>query len=302
MTYFTNFPKIKSTINDKSIGMVDISFGLAYDPEVFSTSSTEMGTFRQIGNLSAKIYDKDANKFWGLMFANEQINPWTFLQETPSDYIQANKNYTAFYSKYTSGGKLNPNSYLQLQSSDIIVKGTYNSGYTAAESMFSDYDTYFNSYGTNLVANGYGDTKKAQISQTIGSTASSDLTNINNVAGTFGLVILRKGSTGYYLANNPTIGGGSISNLKSYGYLDSAAYFLNNASESIASPTPLINIYDSIQTVVSGDDENPASVIIYEQQYTPISTKDVYVKTYTATSTVKYLKNSDLGTIVKKLI
>jgi len=303
MTYFTNFPKIKSTINNKSIGMVDISFGLEYDPEEFTFLSTPMSTFKTIGNLSASIYAKNANNFWGLMFANEQINPWTFLKETPSDFINSNKDYTAFYCKYY-GSKLNPNYYLQLQPGDIIVNGVYNSGATAAENMFTNYDTYFDNYGTNIVAKGYGDTKKAQISQTIGSTASGDLTNPNNTELQYSLIILRKGSSGYYIVNDSTIpsGYGAIYSLKSYPYVDSAALFIEKNIQSITSPTLKISAYDSIQTIVAGDAPNATSESIYTEDYIPISTKEAYANTYTATSTVKYLSNSDLGTIVKKLI
>jgi hypothetical protein len=226
MTYFTNFPKIKSTINNKSIGMVDISFGLEYDPEEFTSSTTQMGTFKTIGNLSASIYAKDANNFWGLMFANEQINPWTFLQETPSEFINANKDYTAFYAKY-SGVKLHPNAYPELQPDDILVTTStpYNAGATAAESIFTNYDTYFDNNGTNIVAKGFGDTKKAQISKTIGSTADYDLTDVNNSSGSRYIIILRKGSNGYSIVNNSAaigVGTGSIINLKSYSYLESS--------------------------------------------------------------------------------
>jgi hypothetical protein len=302
MTYFTNFPKIKSTINNKSIGMVDISFGLEYDPEEFTSSTTQMGTFKTIGNLSASIYAKDANNFWGLMFANEQINPWTFLQETPSEFNTANKDYTAFYCKYGSAGKLNPNSYFYLQPEDIIVKGIYSGGYTAADNLFPDYDTYFDTTGTNIVTKGFGDTKKAQISKTIGSTAYADLTDPNNSTLAYTLIILRKGSTGYYIANNPAIGDGGISNLKSYPYIQSDALFFKKDISSVTSPTPKINSLDSIQTLISGDDPQPSSEAIYSEQYNPITTEEAYANTYQATSTVKYLKNSDLGTIVKKLI
>ena len=304
MTYFTNFPKIKSTINNKSIGMIDISFGLEYDPEEFSSSSTKMGTFKTIGNLSASIYAKDANNFWSLMFANEQINPWTFLQETPSEFINANKDYTAFYAKYT-GTKLNPNAYLELEPEDIIVNGLYDSGRTAAEDIFTDYDTYFDTFGTNIVAKGFGDTKKAQISKTIGSTTGADLTNPNNNAFTYNLIILRKGSTGYYIANDPTVipgGGGSITNLKSYPYLESSAFFSKKDIASIVSPTPLIATNDSIQTVINGDTPSVLAEEVLAQEYIQISTQQSYASTYQATSTVKYLNNSDLGTILKKLI
>jgi hypothetical protein len=302
MTYFTNFPKIKSTINNKSIGMIDISFGLEYDPEEFSVSSTQMGTFKTIGNLSANIYAKDANNFWGLMFANEQINPWTFLQETPSEFINANKDYTAFYAKYPSAGKLNPNAYPQLQPEDIIVKGTFISGRTAAEGIFTDYDTYFDSFGTNIVAKGFGDTKKAQISKTIGSTANANLTDPNNAELAFSIIILRKGSTGYYIANNPAFGGGDIGNLKSYPYLESSALFVKKDKASLVSPTPVIEANDSIQTIVSGDAPGATASEVLAEQYTQISTQQSYANTYQATSTVKYLNNSDLGTILKKLI
>ena len=302
MTYFTNFPKIKSTINNKSIGMIDISFGLEYDPEEFSVSSTQMGTFKTIGNLSANIYAKDANNFWGLMFANEQINPWTFLQETPSEYNNANKDYTAFYCKYSST-KLDPTAYLQLQPDDILVKGVYNPGATAAENMFVDYDTYFDSTGTNIVVNGFGDTKKAQISKTIGSTAYADLTDPNNLVGLYPIVILRKGSTGYYIANDPAIGGGGgITNLKSYNYLKSSAFFVKDDIQSVVSPTPTIDVNDSIQTVVAGDAPGATAAEVLAEQYTQISTQQSYANTYQVTSTVKYLNNSDLGTILKKLI
>jgi hypothetical protein len=284
--------------------MIDISFGLEYDPEEFTFSSTQMGTFKTIGNLSANIYAKDANNFWGLMFANEQINPWTFLKETPSDFINSNKDYTAFYAKY-SGTKLNPNAYPELQPDDIIVagNGNYNSGATAAESIFKDYDTYFDLYGTNIVAKGFGDTKKAQISKTIGSTATIDLTNPNNIVGNYDLVILRKGSTGYYIANSPPgFGVGTIRNLKSYPYLESAAFFSKKNIASIVSPTPLIEVADSIQTVISGDAPSALAEEVLAEQYIQISTQQSYASTYQATSTVKYLNNSDLGTILKKLI
>lgn len=302
MTYFTNFPKIKSTINNKSIGMIDISFGLDYDPEEFTFLSTPMSTFKTIGNLSANIYAKNANNFWGLMFANEQINPWTFLKETPSDFINSNKDYTAFYAKYPTAGKLNPNAYPQLQPDDILVKGLYNSGYTAADNLFPDYDNYFDTNGTNIVVKGFGDTKKAQISKTIGSTAYADLTDPNNSALAYTLIILRKGSTGYYIANNPAIGNGGISNLKSYSYLKSSAFFVQDNIKSIVSPTPVIEAGDSIQTVVAGDAPGATAEQVFAEQYTQISTQQSYASTYQATSTVKYLNNSDLGTILKKLI
>jgi len=302
MTYFTNFPKIKSTINNKSIGMIDISFGLDYDPEEFSFSTTSMGTFKTVGNLSASIYAKNANNFWGLMFANEQINPWTFLQETPSEFINSNKDYTAFYCKY-NGTKLDPNAYVQLQPDDIIVNGVYESGTTAAQSMFTNYDTYFDNYGTNIVVKGFGDTKKAQISKTIGSTASYDLTNVDNQSGAVYLVILRKGSTGYYIANSPPgFGYGTIINLKSYSYLASSAFFSKKDIASIVSPVSLIEVNDSIQTVVNGDAPSALAEEVLTEQYTQISTEQSYANTYQATSTVKYLNNSDLGTILKKLI
>jgi len=302
MTYFTNFPKIKSTINNKSIGMIDISFGLDYDPEEFTFLSTPMSTFKTIGNLSASIYAKNANNFWGLMFANEQINPWTFLKETPSDFINSNKDYTAFYAKY-DGTKLNPNAYPQLQPDDIIVNGIYDSGYTAAESMFTNYNTYFNNYGTNIVVKGFGDTKKAQISKTIGSTASYDLTDVNNNASSVYLIILRKGSTGYYIANSPPgFGYGTIVNLKSYSYLESSAFFSKKDIASTVSPLTLIEANDSIQTAVNGDTPSALAEEVLTEQYTQISTQQSYANTYQATSTVKYLSNSDLGTIVKKLI
>ena len=302
MTYFTNFPKIKSTINNKSIGMIDISFGLEYDPEEFTFSSTEMGTLKTIGNLSASIYAKNANNFWGLMFANEQINPWTFLKETPSEFINSNKDYTAFYAKYPYAGKLNPNAYPQLQPDDILVKGLYNSGYTAAEQMFGDYDTSFETIGTNIVVKGFGDTKKAQISKTLGSTAYGDLTDVNNTGLLYDLIILRKGSTGYYIANDPTIGGGSLSNLKSYSYVKSSAFFVKKDKASLVSPTPVIEANDSIQTIVAGDSPGATASEVLAEQYTQISTQQSYANTYQATSTVKYLNNSDLGTILKKLI
>ncbi len=302
MTYFTNFPKIKSTINNKSISMIDISFGLDYDPEEFTSSTTQMGTFKTIGNLSASIYAKNANNFWGLMFANEQINPWTFLKETPSDFINSNKDYTAFYAKYPSAGKLNPNAYPQLQPDDILVKGTFVVGRTAAESIFADYDTSFDTVGTNIVVKGFGDTKKAQISKTLGSTAYGDLTDINNTDLLYSLIILRKGSTGYYIANNPALGSGDLSNLKSYPYLESSALFLKKDKASLVSPTPVIEANDSIQTIVAGDAPGATASEVLAEQYTQISTQQSYANTYQATSTVKYLNNSDLGTILKKLI
>jgi hypothetical protein len=302
MTYFINFPKIKSTINNKSIGMIDISFGLDYDPEEFSYSTTSMGTFKTVGNLSASIYAKNANNFWGLMFANEQINPWNFLKETPSDFINSNKDYTAFYAKYPTAGKLNPNAYPQLQPEDILVKGTFTVGRTAAQDIFTDYDTSFDTVGTNIVAKGFGDTKKAQISKTIGSTAYGDLTDINNTELLYQIVILRKGSTGYYIANNPALGGGDISNLKSYPYLESSAFFSKKDIASIVSPVLVIEGNDSIQTLVAGDAPGATAQEVLTQQYTQISTEQSYANTYQATSTVKYLNNSDLGTILKKLI
>ena len=306
MTYFANFPKIKSTINNKSIGMIDISFGLEYDPEEFTSSTTEMGTFKTVGNLSASIYEKDANNFWGLMFANEQINPWTFLKETPSNFINSNKDYTAFYAKY-SGVKLHPNAYPELQPDDILVTTStpYNAGATAAESIFTNYDTYFDNNGTNIVAKGFGDTKKAQISKTIGSTADYDLTDVNNSSGSRRIIILRKGSNGYSIVNNSAaigVGTGSIINLKSYSYLESSAFFVKKDIASIVSPTPKIDSNDSIQTVVAGDFPAALAEEILTEQYTQISTQQSYANTYQATSTVKYLNNSDLGTILKKLI
>ncbi len=302
MTYFNNFPKIKSTINQKSINIIDISFGLAYDPETFSFFETDMGLSNSIGTLSSIIYSKDANNFWSLLYANEQINPWTFIQKTPSDYVQANKNYTAFYCKY-SGSKLNPNYYPQLQPEDIIVNGVYSAGVTAAESLFTDYDTYFDNYGTNVVAKGFGDTKKSQITQTLGSTANGDLTNSATEILTQSLIILRKGTSGYYIANDTTINSsGTISNLKSYPYVTSDAFFKKINSGVKVSPVAKITASDSIDTIVAGDDPTGASITTYQEEYIPISTTQSYVSTYEVISRVKYLKTSDIGIIVKKLI
>ena len=169
--------------------------------------------------------------------------------------------------------------------------------------MFVDYDTYFDSTGTNIVVNGFGDTKKAQISKTIGSTAYADLTDPNNLVGLYPIVILRKGSTGYYIANDPAIGGGgAITNLKSYSYLESSAFFSKKDIASIVSPVPLIEVTDSIQTIVAGDAPGATASEVLAEQYTQISTQQSYANTYQVTSTVKYLNNSDLGTILKKLI
>jgi hypothetical protein len=59
---------------------------------------------------------------------------------------------------------------------------------------------------------------------------------------------------------------------------------------------------DSIQTIVAGDVPGATAEEVFAEQYTQISTEQSYANTYQATSTVKYLNNSDLGTILKKLI
>lgn len=302
MTYFNNFPKIKSIINKKSINIIDISFGLAYDPETFSFSETDMGSSNSVGTLSSIIYNKDANNFWSLLYANEQINPWTFIQKTPSEYVQENKKYTAFYCKYT-GAKLNPNFYPQLQPEDIIVNGLYDDGVTAAENLFTDYDTYFDNYGANVVVKGFGDTKKSQITQTLGSTANGNLTNSETEVFSQNLIILRKGTSGYYIANDTTVNSsGSITNLKSYPYITSDALFQKINSGVKVSPTAKLTASDSIDTIVAGDDPTGDSITVYQEEYIPISTTESYESTYEAISRVKYLKTSDIGIIVKKLI
>lgn len=302
MNYFTNFPKIKDTINGYEYDIIDLSFAPSTDPEEYELVSAVLSEVSEIGLLSLNVY-KDANNYWSILYANDQINPWTYLKQTPLEYRQQNKNFYGLFAKYASSSKLNPNSHIVFQPEDIIVRGNYgNTGLTAAVSVFADYDTLSNdvyNLDTWFVQQAYSDTKKAKSTKNL---------NVGNTGvPIFGegesILVLRKGNTGYYFLDNPFISGSKdLSTLANYRYVDSPVYFNEkNKLDQIVSPSNYISDTDTIITLMANDSPDAPGIAVYGD-YIPITTKTFVEYEYYSNKNYKYLNPASFSKILSNLI
>lgn len=302
MSYFTNFPKIKDTINGYQYDIIDISYAPETDAEDYEMSEAQLSPLNEVGLLSLNLYE-DANDFWSILYANDIINPWMLLRETPTQYANRNKNFYGLFAKFASSSKLNPNSHIVFQPEDIIVRGDYgNTGFTAAASVFTDYnllsnDTY--NLDTWFVQVAYSDTKKAKVTKNlnVGNTASSIIGEGE------GILILRKGNTGYYVVDNPFVAGSkNVTSLANYQYLKSPVYFNEiGKSEKILSPSNYISTTDTFITVMANDAPDAPGTAAYGD-YTPVTTKTFVEYEYYQNNMFKYLSPASFSKILSKLI
>jgi hypothetical protein len=301
MKYFSNFPKVKDTINGFQYELLDISYSPSTDYEDYETTNTALPPVNEVGLLSLNLYE-DANNFWAILFANDEINPWKFLQETPSAYNQRNKNFYGFFAKYASSNKLNPNAHVVFHPEDIIVRGDYgNTGFTAASSIFTDYDTLNdNDYNldTWFVQTAYSDTKKAKVTKNLnaGNTGTPIIGEGENI------LILRKGDTGYYILNNPfSATSKNVTTLTNYKYAQSPVYFNKiGKSDVILSPSDYISGTDTLITVMANNAPDAPGIAAYGD-YTPIVTKTFYEYEYFTNNNFNYLNPASFSKILGKL-
>jgi hypothetical protein len=302
MKYFANFPKVKDTINGFQYELLDLSYAPASDFEDYETMQSALPPVNEVGLLSLNLYE-DPNNFWAILFANDVINPWMFLKETPSQFNQRNKDFYGFFAKYASSNKLNPNAHVVFQREDIIVRGDYgNTGFTAASSIFTDYDT-LNDDDYNLdtwfVQNAFSDTKKAKVTKNLnaGNTGTPIIGEGENI------LILRKGNTGYYILNNPfSTSSKNITTLTNYKYAQSPVYFNEiGKSDVILSPSDYISATDTLITVMANNAPDAPGIAAYGD-YTPIVTKTFYEYEYFTNNNFNYLNPASFSQILGRLI
>lgn len=303
MKYFSNFPIIKNVINGYEYNMVDITYAPQNDSEDYEVFESTFGTIsNDIGLLSLRVYE-DPNNFWALLFANDEINPWNFLIELPMDYLNRNKNFYGFFAKYSSSNKLNPDAHLTFKEDDIIIRGEYNNpGFTSASSIFTDYDLLDdNNYNldTWVVLNAYSDTKKAKVTANlnVGNTGTKIIGEGESV------LVLRKGSTGYYLVDNPfNPSSKTITTLKNYDYIKSPAFFSEiGKGDIILSPSVFISNTDTLITVMTNNGPDSPGLDAYEN-YSITTTKTFSEYEYFRDNKFVYFKAPTLPKILNKLI
>lgn len=302
MNYFTNFPKIKDTINGYEYDIIDISFSPGTDPEDYELINSTLPDAPDLGLLSLNLYD-DANNYWSILYANDQINPWVYLKETPLEYRKQNKNFYGLFAKYSSSNKLNPNSHVVFQPEDIIVRGNYNnSGLTAASSVFADYATLSNdvyNLDTWFVQQAYSDTKKAKVTKNL----NAGNTGIPIMGEGESILVLRKGNTGYYFLDNPFISGSKdVSSLANYNYVDSPVYFSEkNKLDQILSPSNYISATDTLITLMANDAPDAPGTAVYGD-YIQTVTKTFVEYEYYSNKNYKYLNPGNFSKILSNLI
>lgn len=301
MKYFANFPKTKETIRGKQIDLVDISYAIYADPEDYQRKKSEMPLASEIASLSLSNYS-DADSFWALLYANDAINPWKFIPKTINEYTEENKNYNGFYAKYASSNKLNPNAYVVFQPDDIIVYGDYGStGATAASSVFTDYSSLDTTGNINawFVSNAYSDTKKAKITKNV---------NVGNTSATIlgegeAILVLRKGSTGYYVLPNPfSTVNKNVTSLTNYEYAKSPSFFTEKTKENVVvSPAEKIVEDDTLLSISTNNNVGTSGPIFY-QNYDPLPTKKYYEEEYSEKIKYTQIFEANFGKILNKLV
>lgn len=298
--YFDKFPTVTQTINNKSVTLIDISYAPSVLSETFTKENATVNGEDEIGGLSLSLYN-DANAFWALLYANDQINPWEFIPERPSDYQDRNYSYSSSNLKFGSG-KLNPNLYVEFAAQDIIVSAinSYGPGITAASSLFD-----FNILDTWFVAKAFSDTKKAKITQNLntGITGSVDIADPNATVSGGLFQVLRKGATGYYLLDAPASATAkSATNLKSYKYLDSPAFITSKDTNNLISAIEPIGDSDSILTIIGDDDPGSTASSVFASSYNIQTTKSVQQQNFLITNQIEYIPQANFSKILNKLI
>jgi hypothetical protein len=258
MSYFQKFPNYTSTIEGKNKTLVDISYAYDADPSDYSVTPATSYKADEIGGLSLELY-KNAEDFWALMFANEQINPWEVIPEEPSAYQDRNSIYSSAVLRFT-GSKNNPEAFLNFKEGDIIVPSysAYYPGITAAESIFpTDPDIWH-------VQKAYSDTKKAKITPNLkpgGETGYNDLANPDSILYN-SFYVLRKTNGQYELLLNSydTTDALTIS-LKTYKFTESPVEAIEKTTKSKTSYYAQIAAeFDTVFSVL--EEDSPSAFVI----------------------------------------
>lgn len=299
-SYFDGFQKVTEIINGKPKTRIDITFAPSANIDTYSTNITDTQGVDEIGGLSLKLYN-DAESFWALMFANEQLNPWELVPESPTDYNYRTINYAALSMKSTAS-KLNPNAYFEFKPGDIIVESINNyyigSGITASSSLFN-----FDTLNFWFVDDFYNDNKKVKITQNLntGSTGYvNDIASPDAAIGTGIYQILRRGSTGYYIYQT-NIGG--LGNLKTYNFLDSPVKVVKKSDNSIISTAEILDsTFDNIFTVLFDDNADPTSVVEVATKYNTQNVQTYQQSVYLEENKIKYIDQSLFSSVLNKLI
>lgn len=301
MNYFNNFPKIKDNINGYQYDVIDITYAPYEDAEDYPLNTETLPSNTEVGNLSLQIYD-DANNFWALMLANDQINPWKFFLENLTTFQERNSKFYGFFAKYSTSSKLSSDAYVDFQPEDIVIRGQFFAGATTASSVFSDYDTLTeNNFNLDawVVQKAYTDTRKAKITKNLnlGNTGTQIIGEGENI------LILRKGSSGYEILSNPfTTANKNIDSLSHYEYLESPVEFREKGkSDIILAPSVAIEENDTILSVITNNGPGSSGLISYEN----ISTTNVQnfeTNKYFEKNKFKYLNNTYLSKILSRLI
>jgi hypothetical protein len=301
MSYFQKFPNYTSTIEGKNKTLVDISYAYDADPSDYSATPATSYKADEIGGLSLELY-QNAEDFWALMFANEQINPWEVIPEEPSAYQDRNSIYSSAVLRF-SGTKNNPETFLNLKEGDIIIPwlNTYSPGVTAAESIFpTDPDIWH-------VQKAYSDTKKAKITPNLkpgGDTGAQDLANPDIVSLGYNFYVLRKTNGQYGLVINPYTTTTALTvNLKTYKFTESPVEAIEKTTKSKTSYYAQIAAFnDTPFTVLEEDAPNASASLDYNQIYNTIPVKQYQQAEYQEQSQVVYIQQAAFGRILNKLI
>ncbi len=301
MNYFQKFPNYTSIIEGKNKTLVDISYAYDADPSDYSATPATSYKADEIGGLSLELY-QNAEDFWALMFANEQINPWEVIPEEPSAYQERNSIYSSAVLRFT-GSKNNPEAFLNLKEGDIVIPAinTYFPGVTAAESIFpTDPDIWH-------IQKAYSDTKKAKITPNLkpgGDTGSTDLANPDIPSLGYSFYVLRKTSGQYGLVLNPYDTTDAITvNLKTYKYTESPVEALDKTTKSKTSfYAQIATENETLFTVLEEDAPSALASLDYSQTYNTIPVKQYQQAQYQEQSQVVYIQQAAFGRILNKLI
>ena len=310
MQYFNSFPTVTENINGNPVTRVDISYATLDDSEDYQAYVQTSKGEKELAVLSVNIY-KDANNFWAIMFANDATNPWTLIPLDPHSNAVEKSYYSGLFGKYNGATKLDPNAYVSFNSNDILVRGSYYPGATAAKDVFLNYD-YFTS-PIWYVQKAFSDTKKAKVTRNINILpglsgaipADQDISNPEVESGTINYVLLRSDGSNYSIL--PSLGGSSggssyITNLSAYSYNDSPAFFNIKYTNDLITPTTAVSTDDSILTVISNDSAGSTGIQNYDATYTTKTTQEVYAETYKTASQLKYILQNNFSKILSKLV
>jgi hypothetical protein len=310
MEYFSSFPKVTESINGNPTTRVDISYATLDDSEDYQGYVKTSKGEKEISLLSVNIY-KDANNFWAIMFANDATNPWTLIPLDPYANAVEKSYYSGLFGKYNGATKQDPNAYVTFNSNDILIRGSYSPGATAAKDVFLNYDAL--SSPIWYVQKAFSDTKKAKVTRNINILpglsgaipADQDISNPEVESGSINYVVLRSDGSNYSIL--PSLGGASggssyVSNLSSYSYNDSPAIFNIKYTNDVATPTTSVSADDSILTVIANDSAGSTGIQYFDTNYNTKTTQEVYVENYQTVSQISYILQNNFSKILNKLV